>query len=135
MRKKCFQYLVDEMKILEPTIDRSIISFPFVRSHQYCFISFRLKLAELDFPCRISRFPFSSAIKPAAYFCYNLHMIEKRIKQVLIYREDACWIWQIVDAAYRELFADTVYDTRDEAVSSVADALKLMIKSLDGNNN
>jgi hypothetical protein len=62
-------------------------------------------------------------------------MIEKRINQVLIYRVDACWIWQIVDAAGRELFADTVYDTRDEAVSSVAGALKLMIKSLDGNNN
>ena len=62
-------------------------------------------------------------------------MIEKRIKQVLIYREDDYWTWQIVDAAGRELFADTVYYSRDDAVSGVADALKFMITSLDGNNN
>ena len=62
-------------------------------------------------------------------------MIEKRIKQVLIYREDDYWTWQIVDVARRELFADTVYDTRDEAVSSVADALKFMVTSLNGNKN
>ena len=62
-------------------------------------------------------------------------MIEKRIKQVLIYREDDNWTWQIVDAAGRELFADTVYYSRDEAVSSVADALTFMIKSLKGNKN
>jgi len=48
-------------------------------------------------------------------------MIEKRIKQVLIYREDDYWTWQIVDVARRELFADTVYYSRDEAVSGAAD--------------
>ncbi|HUV00052.1 MAG TPA: hypothetical protein VMW32_03710 [Bacteroidales bacterium] len=62
-------------------------------------------------------------------------MIEKRIKQDLIYREDDYWTWQIVDAAGRELFADTVYYSRDAAVSSVEDTLKSVITSLNGNKN
>jgi hypothetical protein len=62
-------------------------------------------------------------------------MIEQRIKQVLIYREDDYWTWQIVDAAGRELFADTVYYSRDEAVSGAADVLKFVITSLNRNKN
>ena len=62
-------------------------------------------------------------------------MIEKRIKQVLIYREDDYWTWQIVDVARRELFADTVYYSRDDAVTGATDALKFVITSLNGNKN
>jgi hypothetical protein len=62
-------------------------------------------------------------------------MIEQRIKQVLIYREDNNWTWQIVDIAGRELFADTVHYSRDEAVSGAADALNFGITRLNGNKN
>jgi hypothetical protein len=62
-------------------------------------------------------------------------MIEKRIKQVLIYREDDCWTWQIFDVTGRELFADTVYYSRDAAVTGVTDALNIAITNLNGNKN
>jgi hypothetical protein len=87
------------------------------------------------FPLPNIQIPPSFFIKRSAHFCYNLHRIEQRIKQVFIYREDDYWLWQIVDVAGRELFADTVYYTRDEAVTGATDALKFVITSLNGNKN
>jgi len=52
-----------------------------------------------------------------------------------IYREDDYWIWKVVDAGGREIFASDICLTRDDAVNSLEAALNLTWPRLDNREN
>ena len=62
-------------------------------------------------------------------------MIDKRIKQALIYPEGEYWTWQIIDVSGREFFSETPYIFREDAVESMLDNLRSVIKSLKSSEN
>ena len=57
------------------------------------------------------------------------------IKQALIYPEGEYWTWQIIDVSGREFFSETLYVFRDDAVESMIDNLRSVIKSFKGSQN